>query len=322
MLSRIAGILLALFCVTGVAFAAEGPAPRSALKVPLATKAVFLDIAKAGERVVAAGERGIVVYSDDAGTSWTQADVPVRSTLTALTFVDDTTGYAVGHDAVILKTTDAGASWSLVNFEPESGNVMLNVRFRDARTGYVVGSNGQLWITQDAGTKWDRHTLAVEDWYQNHIFDIVWRPDGVTLAVAEKGVLYRSPDGRTDFAPVASPYQGSYFGALTVAGGKFLIYGMNGHVFVSGDAGTSWNPVQTHTEQFLLDATNLVDGRVLIVGAGGTLLTVDPQSANAQVVHRADGAGITAVLVAGDSAYLASVMGGIRKLPLSDLLPR
>ena len=322
MLLRIAGIVLAFFCFTGAGLAAEGPAPRPALKVPLATKVVFLGIARAGDRVVAAGERGVVIYTDDAGATWTQADVPVRSTLTALSFVDDMTGYAVGHDAVILKTTDAGSTWTLVNFEPESRNVMLNVRFRDARTGYVVGSNGQLWITQDAGAAWDRRTLAVEDWYQNHIFDIAWRTDGVTVAVAEKGVLYRSPDGLSDFAPIASPYAGSYFGALALADGKFLIYGMNGHVFLSADAGTSWNQVRTSTEQFLLGATTLADGRVLIVGAGGTVLVIDPQSASAQLSRRADGVGITAVLVAADSAYLAGATGGIRKLPLSELLPR
>lgn len=320
MLCRIAGMLLAFFCFTGWAQAA--PAPRPALKVPLATDVVFLDIDRAGDRVVAAGERGVIIYSDDTGVNWAQADVPVRSTLTALTFVDDKTGYAVGHDAVILKTIDAGASWSLVSFEPESPNAMLNVRFRDVQTGYAVGSNGQLWITRDGGTKWDRHTLSIEDWYQNHIFDVAWQADGVTLAVAEKGVLYRSPNGLTDFTPIQSPYDGSYFGALALADGKMLIYGMNGHVFISADAGTSWSEIRTTTEQFLLDATLLADGRVLIAGAGGTLLFVDPQAASVQVTHRADGAGITAVLVGGENAFLATVVGGIKVLPFSELLPR
>lgn len=314
------GVLLAFLLCGGRDVSAAQPRP--ALKVPLAAKVVFLDIAVAGDRVVAAGERGLIIYSDDAGAAWTQADVPTRSTLTALTFVDDKTGYAVGHDAVILKTTDAGASWALVSFDPESRNVMLNVRFRDANAGYVVGSNGQLWITKDAGAVWERGTLAVEDWYQNHIFDIAWLPDGVTVAVAEKGVLYRSPDGLADFTPIESPYEGSYFGALTLAEGKFLIYGMNGHVFESADGGTSWQQVQTNTEQFLLDATVLADGRVLIVGAGGTLLILDPLSPKARITTLPGGVGINAVLVHGSDAYLAGLAGGVTKRPLAELLPR
>jgi len=248
--------------------------------------------------------------------------VPTRSTLTALAFVDEKTGFAVGHDAVILKTTDAGATWHLLNFEPESRNVMLNVRFRDARSGYVVGTNGQLWVTQDGGATWDRRTLAVEDWYQNHIFDVAWLRDGTTLAVAEKGVLYRSADGMQPFTPVDSPYDGSYFGALSPDGNCFVIYGMNGHVFTSTDGGNAWQNVTTHTDQFLLDATVLNDGRVLLVGAGGAVLTIEPGSGRVLNAPRPDGVGINAVYVVGDTAYLAAATGGVRKLPLTELLPR
>ena len=317
---RLGGLLLAFMCVVGQVRAEVAAQP--ALKMPLATHVVFLGLASAGDRVVAVGERGVVIRSDDRGATWIQADVPVRATLTAVTFVDGQTGFAVGHDAVILKTTDGGTSWSLVNFDPASQVVLLNVRFRDARNGYVVGSNGQLWSTQDGGTSWQRRTLAVEDWYQNHIFDIAWLASGPTLAVAEKGVLYRSEDGLSGFASVESPYEGSYFGALTLPNAAFLIYGMNGHVFESRDGGISWNKIQTNTEQFLLDAAILPDGRALIVGAGGTLVVVDASSETAQVVTRPGGAGINAILIADQDAYLADLGGGVKKLPLVELLPR
>lgn len=320
MFVRVASFLLAFLCLTTSARA--DVAPQAALKVPLAPRVVFLGLASAGDRLIAVGERGVIIRSDDQGASWVQSDVPVRATLTAVSFVDAQTGFAVGHDAVVLKTTDGGASWTLLNFEPDSQVVLLNVRFRDARSGYVVGSNGQLWSTQDAGASWQRTTLAVEDWYQNHIFDIAWTPDGTTLAVAEKGVLYRAAAGSGVFQPIDSPYDGSFFGALALSDGRLLIYGMNGHVFESADGGTSWQQVQTNTEQFLLDAAVLADGRVLIVGAGGTLLTIDPLSAKARLTTLPSGVGINAVLVRGDHAYLAGLAGGVTRLPLTELLSR
>ena len=54
--------------------------------------------------LVAVGQRGHVVYSTDSGASWKQASVPVSSDLTAVFFVDDKQGWAVGHDGVILHT--------------------------------------------------------------------------------------------------------------------------------------------------------------------------------------------------------------------------
>ena len=317
MFVRVASLLLAFFCLAATARA--DVTPQAALKVPLAPRVVFLGLASAGERVIAVGERGVVIRSDDQGASWVQSDVPVRATLTAVSFVDAQTGFAVGHDAVVLKTTDGGASWTLLNFEPDSQVVLLSVRFRDARSGYVVGSNGQLWSTQDAGANWQRTTLAVEDWYQNHIFDIAWTKDGATLAVAEKGVLYRSADAGGPFAPVESPYDGSLFGALGLPGGRLLIYGMNGHAFVSNDGGLAWQPVDTGTRQFLLTGAVLAGGEALLAGGGGTLLRVAPDTLDVSVRQLPERTGITAVLPVGDALYLATEAGGVLRRPLGEL---
>lgn len=317
MLVRAASFLLAFLCLAAAARA--DVTPQAALKLPLAPRVVFLGLASAGERVIAVGERGVVMRSDDRGASWVQSDVPVRATLTAVSFVDARTGFAVGHDAVVLKTTDGGASWELLNFEADSQVVLLNVRFRDARSGYVVGSNGQLWSTQDAGATWQRTTLSVEDWYQNHIFDIAWTADGATLAVAEKGVLYRAADGSEPFAPIESPYDGSFFGALSLPDGRLLIYGMNGHAFVSGDGGVTWQPVDTGTRQFLLTGSLLASGEILLAGGGGTLLRMAPGSLEVTARQLPERTGITAVLAADDALYLATEAGGVQRRPLGEL---
>ncbi|MEW8105228.1 MAG: YCF48-related protein [Candidatus Thiodiazotropha endolucinida] len=86
----------------------------SALKSDKAHRALLLDITITGKRLVAVGERGTVVYSDDNGTSWNQADVPVYSTLTSIDFASESLGIAVGHDGVVLRTQDAGQSWEKV----------------------------------------------------------------------------------------------------------------------------------------------------------------------------------------------------------------
>ncbi|MEP6505589.1 MAG: glycosyl hydrolase, partial [Betaproteobacteria bacterium] len=67
------------------------PAPavlrEPALPTAHAVDAAMLALARAGSRIVAAGERGLVLHSDDGGRAWTQAHVPVQVSLTALRFV-------------------------------------------------------------------------------------------------------------------------------------------------------------------------------------------------------------------------------------------
>ncbi|MDO6748847.1 WD40/YVTN/BNR-like repeat-containing protein, partial [Gilvimarinus sp. 1_MG-2023] len=73
--------------------------------------ALLLDITQAGERLVAVGAFGHILYSDDQGASWQQAQVPVSVTLTAVSFADARHGWAVGHDGIILATEDGGLNW-------------------------------------------------------------------------------------------------------------------------------------------------------------------------------------------------------------------
>ncbi len=53
---------------------------------PLAEHAPLNDVSRAGDSLVAVGQRGHILYCDDAGTHWQQARVPVSSDLTALYF--------------------------------------------------------------------------------------------------------------------------------------------------------------------------------------------------------------------------------------------
>jgi len=86
----------------------ERPAVRSAN----AAYSVLLDVTRAGSRVLAAGERGVIVYSDDAGRTWRQAEVPTSISLTAIRFVNANSGWALGHAGTILHTEDAGVHWT------------------------------------------------------------------------------------------------------------------------------------------------------------------------------------------------------------------
>ena len=89
------------------------PLDAPAAQSPLAARSLLQGVAIAGSRIVAVGQRGHVVHSNDSGTSWKQASVPVSSDLTAVFFVDDKQGWAVGHDGVILHTADSGEKWEL-----------------------------------------------------------------------------------------------------------------------------------------------------------------------------------------------------------------
>ena len=85
----------------------DTPAPRSRF----AGKSVLNGVTLAGKRIVAVGQLGQVFYSDDSGKNWTQSGVPVSSDLLAVHFPTPQQGWAVGHDGIVLHSSDGGVSW-------------------------------------------------------------------------------------------------------------------------------------------------------------------------------------------------------------------
>ena len=80
---------------------------------PLVTANNYLDIAYADSRIVAVGDRGKILYSDDQGDHWKQAVTPSEVLLTSVCFADARHGWAVGHDAVVLGSDDGGETWTV-----------------------------------------------------------------------------------------------------------------------------------------------------------------------------------------------------------------
>ena len=95
-----------------------------ALKTSKAPENLLIDITKAGNRLVSVGVRGHIIYSDDQGLTWQQANVPVSVLLTAVSFVDENYGWAVGHSGVILHTSDGGINW-VSQFDGNQANQMV-----------------------------------------------------------------------------------------------------------------------------------------------------------------------------------------------------
>ena len=114
-LAGLAGWAVAGLLPASARAAQTGAAPavlsRPALMSPKALGAAMLAVTRAGSRLVAVGERGTVLLSDDHGQHWRQAAVPVQVTLTCVTFADERHGWAAGHLGTILHSDDGGQTW-------------------------------------------------------------------------------------------------------------------------------------------------------------------------------------------------------------------
>ena len=282
---------------------------------PLAQKSLILDIAWAGERLVAVGERGHVLLSDDAGEQWRQVTVPTRAALTAVFFTDARTGFAVGHDAVVLRSTDRGETWQLVHVDAEEEAPLLDVFFFDAQRGLAVGAYAYFLKTEDGGRSWELSAINDEDDF--HLNAISPAPSGDLFIAAEAGFIYHSSDAAATWASLESPYEGSFFGALSDTDNELLVFGLRGNLYRSTDAGEEWQRIELGTQAMLTDAARLPDGRRVIVGLEGMVLI--EHDGGFQEFQLPSRAGLTAVVVVDPQTLLVAGEAGLARLQLREL---
>jgi len=292
---------------------------------PLAASSLLLDLAMAGERMVAVGERGHVLLSDDQGATWRQAkSVPTRVLLTAVFFVDAEYGWAVGHDETILNSADGGETWTRSHFAPEAQQPLLDLWFANRVSGIAVGAYGAYFTTNDGGRHWSsakfsppKETAANEDDVPQdyHLNRIVGVGNRLYVA-AEGGQLYRSDDRGATWRMLPSPYEGSFFGLVPIRGDGLLAFGLRGHLFRSADAGETWHALDSHTTAMLTDGIAVNDLRVVIAGLAGVLLVSADAGETFKLTQQDDRKGISALLPGPAGAVVVVGEGGVRTIRL------
>ena len=308
--------------------APAGAGAAQAVRAPLAIESLLLDGAVTGSRLIVVGERGHILVSTDDGASWTQARVPTRVLLTAVHMHDERTGWAVGHDAVILRTDDGGETWTLVHQAPEEELPLLDVWFRDEHAGFAVGAYGYFLATEDGGETWTPRTISEDDFHLNALVPVADRTAGSAEArrppsqrlyiAAEAGVAYRSDDGGKTWRELPSPYGGSWFGGLALDGNEVLLTGLRGHLFRSEDGGETWTEVATGTQATLTGAVRLPSGSILITGLEGSVLTSGDGGRSVSARRLPSREGISAALPLADGGVLLIGEFGIRRWSQDD----
>lgn len=314
---------------------------------PLAERSLLLDGVRADGRLVVVGERGHVLLSDDEGHSWRQVVTPTVATLTGVTFHDANTGWAVGHDAVILRTNDGGDTWELVYSSPEDDTPFLDVWFKDADNGLAIGAYGYFYETNDGGGSWTARVFEAEDLSVDteqeavdeaeemaddfafdegeealvsdlHLNHISRAADGTLYIAAEAGFVFRSDDGGETWVVLSPPYEGSFYATMPLADESVLVFGLRGHVYRSDDRGESWEAVETDSEAILMGSTRLADERIVLAGLAGTLLVSTDGGQSFELRQQPDRMGIATVIPVADETLVLVGEAGVRRLELSD----
>jgi photosystem II stability/assembly factor-like uncharacterized protein len=99
---------------------------------------------------------GTLYWAEEGDTSqWNEFSLYEDMQFTAVRFVDERNGFAVGEFGMVMATTDGGDTWEQ---RPPIPNEFypMGVDFLDENTGWAGGLDGVIWHTTDGGESWQR----------------------------------------------------------------------------------------------------------------------------------------------------------------------
>ena len=181
---------------------------------------------------------GIINYTFPNG--WSDQTSGVTSNLSEVFFIDSLTGWVVGSNSTILKTTTGGLIWNAQT----SGisDDWLSIFFISKDTGWVAGGNGKIIKTTDGGNSWTQQYFFSE----TMIMDMYFVSNSLGFAVGTKvynqAVLMKTTDSGITWtigAPTTGQLQSVFF--LDKTNG--WITSTNSKIFKTTDAGNNWQSI-------------------------------------------------------------------------------
>ena len=289
------------------------------MKTNLAAESLLLDVTSAGKRIVAVGERGHIIYSDDQGAKWAQAKVPVSVSLTAVYFPTETQGWAVGHGAIILHSSDAGETWKTQFDGNKANQEVINQSEKNMAT--LEGS-----LESAPESKQEELEMELEEAQFNledaqfdaevgpskPLLDVLFLNEKEGFAVGAYGFFFKTEDGGKSWFNVSERIENQdrfHLNAIAqVTGGSLFIAGEAGIIFRSNDNGDSWETLDSPYDGsfFGTSGTGNVN-EVLVFGLRGNLYRSTNLGAN--WVRVGEGNEATLIAAQGDDDGIIAVVG-------------
>ncbi|GAA0688564.1 YCF48-related protein [Marinobacterium maritimum] len=275
----IAAVLFIGQCGYSQAHAQSDALEAPAVMSELAPSTLLLDVRSVGDRLVAVGERGHILMSNDHGQNWSQSQVPVRVTLTASFFANDNKGWAIGHDGVVITTDDGGYNWRKLLDGYQANQLLLD----HARKLYA---NAKRALENASDEERSKRELEFENAeYRLHdaeafmsegasrpFLGIWFKNESEGYIVGAFGMFLQTLDGGNSWQPVVERLQnpdGFHLNAIRRIGGQLFIVAEAGGIFRSDDDGKSWTLLASPYEGSFFGISGNEQGLLVVYGLRG-----------------------------------------------------
>ncbi len=234
---------------------------------------LFFTDAVNADTVYAASWDNTFFRSYDRGASWDTIHLPNSAPgyYEGGFFVNDSTGFIVGPNGYIVKTTDYGDSWDIMagsaDSTDENSHYLTEVFFTDEQTGWV-SSFGCLYHTTDGGSSWTRSCEGTYGNFRKGFIEFDEQGRGIAVAQFEVFVTENAPD----FDLVLPVGLTNTLYSINETDGHLYAAASEGKIFHSTDNGQNWMVMSTSVNSTLRAVRFVDQDNGWATGSSGTVI--------------------------------------------------
>jgi photosystem II stability/assembly factor-like uncharacterized protein len=279
-------VALILFGVVGYVVTSEGETIRfqmlPALQTEAASDGLILDATTDGQRALIVGEQGHILYSDDNGTSWTHAQVPVSLAITAVTFCGSNCAWATAHDGVLLRSTDHGQSWQtkltgvdIARLSADAAEAMVEQLQAEIEQAAPDSLEELEWALEDAQFAFEDASASIDDGVTSPLLDVWFENERSGYALGAYGILLHTRDGGSTWHLISdrldNPDKYHLYGIARSVSGTLVVAGEAGTLLRSTDGGENWDRLTSPYQGSFFGIVAAHDGGLLTFGLRGNV---------------------------------------------------
>ncbi|MEA5474929.1 photosynthesis system II assembly factor Ycf48 [Synechococcus sp. CCY9201] len=206
-----------------------------------------------------------------SASPWQPVPLDTSSNPLDLAFSDQSHGFLVGSNRLILETNDGGASWAQRALDlPEEENFrLLSIDF-NGKEGWIAGQPGLLLHSTDAGQSWSR--LFLDTKLPGEPYLITALGKGEAELATNVGAVYRTRDGGQSWQAEVSDAAGAVRDLRRSPDGRYVSVSSLGNFFATWDPGQpTWQPHQRVSSQRVQSLGFQPNGNLWMVTRGAQL---------------------------------------------------
>lgn len=240
-----------------------------------------------------ASEQGLAVttagriYRTMNGTTWTNYAATWNKNLNGVNWVNGNIAFVVGSEGTIIKTTDAGLTWTS-QYVPGMNKNLTKVYFTSVNDGFAIGEQGAMVKTNNGGDAW---TIVTGVFGGNEtLTDIAFYGNSIGYVTTNKGNVYKTTNAGATWNKLTYTTASAINNVFVLDDQTTMLVGDHDFVAQTKDAANNFEVVLPYDRAQQLgnprlhgEIPNLVENGI---GLGGAMYILDFQ--NNKSIERKD----------------------------------